>query len=431
MVAELQPVVEALAARVGRPILLEDANQRVITYSEHDDPGDEVRREAILRRRSPPEAVSWWERFAISRAREPVRVPGNPALRLAARVCIPIRHGETLLGHLWFVDADESMTDEEIEQAGAVAPELALALYAEKVAGERAARREAEGVRDLLLGNAASRRRAVERLLRGGHFERGRHVTAIVVRPHVTGAEPPDEDVGVALEGAVLAACRRLGPRAALPLVRYEDAVVLAATPPRSARQAVDECVAALDESLTAAFGEGPAAPLAVIGVGDPRPGLAEARDSHAEAVRAARVAAHGAAAGIGRIAHWSDLGVYRLLARVPPDDLDCSVVHPGLARLLAAPRAGTLVETLEAYLESAGSVQATAERLQLHRQSLYYRLERIERLASTDLHDGNERLALHLALKLARLNGRLPGDDDEALAREADPLSGASILGG
>ena len=40
-------------------------------------------------------------------------------------------------------------------------------------------------------------------------------------------------------------------------------------------------------------------------------------------------------------------------------------------------------------------------------RTSLYYRLQRIERLAGTDLKDGNERLSLHLALKLAHLTGR------------------------
>jgi hypothetical protein len=32
-----------------------------------------------------------------------------------------------------------------------------------------------------------------------------------------------------------------------------------------------------------------------------------------------------------------------------------------------------------------------------------------VEALAETDLKDGNERLMLHLSLKLARLSGRFP----------------------
>ncbi|PWR17265.1 hypothetical protein DKT69_01110 [Micromonospora sicca] len=42
-----------------------------------------------------------------------------------------------------------------------------------------------------------------------------------------------------------------------------------------------------------------------------------------------------------------------------------------------------------------------------MHRTTLYYRLQRVESLADRDLKDGNERLCLHLALKLGRLTGR------------------------
>lgn len=67
------------------------------------------------------------------------------------------------------------------------------------------------------------------------------------------------------------------------------------------------------------------------------------------------------------------------------------------------------LLSTLETYLDLAGNAHATAERLRLHRTTLYYRLQRVEQLAGTDLRDGGERLCLHLALKLARLTGAWP----------------------
>jgi DNA-binding PucR family transcriptional regulator len=75
--------------------------------------------------------------------------------------------------------------------------------------------------------------------------------------------------------------------------------------------------------------------------------------------------------------------------------------VHPGLVRLLRTDGGQVLVET---YLDLAGNAHATAERLQLHRTTLYYRLQRVEQLAGTNLKDGNERLCLHLALKMAHL---------------------------
>ena len=67
MVQELQGLVDALAERLGRAILVEDSDQRVITYSAHADEGDEIRKEAILRRRSPAQAVSWAQRFGSPR----------------------------------------------------------------------------------------------------------------------------------------------------------------------------------------------------------------------------------------------------------------------------------------------------------------------------------------------------------------------------
>ena len=88
----------------------------------------------------------------------------------------------------------------------------------------------------------------------------------------------------------------------------------------------------------------------------------------------------------------------------MPPAEL-----HPGVERLLADPGNRALLETLETYLDLAGSVVATARTLRLHRTSLYYRLQRVEELAGTDLKSGDERLMLHLSLKLARLAGRYP----------------------
>ena len=49
------------------------------------------------------------------------------------------------------------------------------------------------------------------------------------------------------------------------------------------------------------------------------------------------------------------------------------------------------------------GRCRAAAE-LRIHRQTLYYRLQRIEKLTGLDLADGRDRLTLHLALTLAPL---------------------------
>jgi hypothetical protein len=66
--------------------------------------------------------------------------------------------------------------------------------------------------------------------------------------------------------------------------------------------------------------------------------------------------------------------------------------------------RHGTaLVQTLTAYLDAAGSPTATARALNLHINSLYYRLQRIAELGRIDTDDPEVRFALQLALRVRR----------------------------
>ena len=52
---------------------------------------------------------------------------------------------------------------------------------------------------------------------------------------------------------------------------------------------------------------------------------------------------------------------------------------------------------------------KATYERLHIHRATLYYRLQKVEKVTGVNLADGNDRLALHLGFKLSRLAGLHP----------------------
>jgi sugar diacid utilization regulator len=134
------------------------------------------------------------------------------------------------------------------------------------------------------------------------------------------------------------------------------------------------------------------------VGIGSTQP-LAAAPRSYRQARDAVAVAQRGPS--FGRVAAWDELGVYRTLARFP-DDLDDDALHPGLVELLRDH--DQLVETLEAYLDRAGDAKATADALNLHRATLYYRLQRIEEITGARLKVGEDRLALHLGLRLARL---------------------------
>lgn len=61
--------------------------------------------------------------------------------------------------------------------------------------------------------------------------------------------------------------------------------------------------------------------------------------------------------------------------------------------------RRSDLVKTLKVYFDTGANASEAAERLFLHRNSMLYRLSRVEKLTGLDLKNPRARLALQLGL--------------------------------
>ena len=389
----LQTIVDSLAADIERDVAIDDRHIRWIVHSPHYGEPDAARLQSILERRVSDEAAEWAFSFGIERAEGPVRLPANEGIGARPRLCIPLRSHDVLLGFLFIVDPEESLSDEQIEQAQAAAGEAAGVLYRERRLRELERGRERWLLMHLLDDDTEGDEAA--RALVDEGFLDARRVALLVAR-----AEPGEqerEQVELAI-GASLDRLRRDIPaRRGVALRRPDHGVFLVAIddPATTSPRALAERLLALADE------EGLASP-ARVGVGAPHD-LAAARRSYREACDAVAVAER--VERFGRIATWDELGAYRTLARFPLDAAD-GALHPGLVAMLRDPAHAPLVDTLEAYLDRAGDAKATAEALSLHRATLYYRLNRIEEITGARLKTGEDRLALHLGLRLARLSG-------------------------
>ncbi|MFD0521698.1 PucR family transcriptional regulator [Paractinoplanes durhamensis] len=87
----------------------------------------------------------------------------------------------------------------------------------------------------------------------------------------------------------------------------------------------------------------------------------------------------------------------------VPLRDLATEMLRP--LHDFDAAHAGALVATLRAYLDADGSVVTVAERLIVHRNTVRYRLEQIERLTGRSLTRTADRVQLWLALSASDLH--------------------------
>uniref|UniRef100_UPI0025B13D59 PucR family transcriptional regulator n=1 Tax=Amycolatopsis solani TaxID=3028615 RepID=UPI0025B13D59 len=133
-----------------------------------------------------------------------------------------------------------------------------------------------------------------------------------------------------------------------------------------------------------------------------PAPRLADAATSYRQALDAIRVA--DVIPRFRPVAHHDALGIYALLAAQPREQLRGMGGASAITALVDADP--ELLVTAETFLDRAGDSRAVAERLGVHRATVYHRLRRIEELTGFDLGDGERRLVLHLGIKAAKLLG-------------------------
>ncbi|MET9494877.1 helix-turn-helix domain-containing protein [Streptomyces sp. NPDC006552] len=388
MKGDYQELVDEISALLGAPATLEDRDFRLIAFGAQlsdADPDfdasalDPVRTRSILTRGSTAAVRTWFEGFGIARATAPVRIPATPEAGVyRGRICLPVRHRGIVLGYVWLLDDEPGPTQEQLDAAMDVAGRIGAQLADEAQAGADLTR-EFHSV--LTAERGWQRDMAVAALRTAlGSRAQGLH-TVVCVAPWPSA--DPDDAPSVRSLPAADALCTvpwgAMGQCLAL-LVRLRSAEVL------------DPALTAAAK-LRARAGTGPVA----AGIGAPRQDLAELAAAWQEATAAARAAL--ADPRLGPDTQWSAIGPYRLLTAVPPE----AAHDPAVAPLLA-PAHRELARTAEVFLDCAGQAGRTAAALGIHRQTLYYRLSRVEQLTGLDLDEGEDRLLLHMALKASRL---------------------------
>lgn len=150
-----------------------------------------------------------------------------------------------------------------------------------------------------------------------------------------------------------------------------------------------------------------------VISVGMSRPvyGVLALRDAHNEAKNALIIADE--LGDSESTTYYGDLKLYQLLLAVKDQNLEHlrRFYDESLALLVEHDerRQGELIITLNGFFNANGNLAKAANDLNVHRNTLVYRLERISELTNLDLNDPENRLILHLALKIQRVLATIP----------------------
>jgi PucR family transcriptional regulator, purine catabolism regulatory protein len=154
--------------------------------------------------------------------------------------------------------------------------------------------------------------------------------------------------------------------------------------------------------------------PSGLVGAGISRPltGLSGLREAYREAKDAVSIA--NELGDKEDTTFYGDLKLFQLLLALKERNLDhLRRFYQDTLGLLVdhdERKQGDLIRTLNGFFEANGNLAKAAQDLDVHRNTLVYRLERISELTEMNLDDADNRLILHLALKIQRVLATLSG---------------------
>ena len=138
-------------------------------------------------------------------------------------------------------------------------------------------------------------------------------------------------------------------------------------------------------------------------GVGNPCEAISEYRRSHAEANEALEL---GRSLHKSGCLHFNELGVFRYIHKFAQTDTLCDQYMDQVAVIVEYDqrKKANLLDTLEMYLECGGNMAKTSSLLDVHRNTLLQRIDRLQKLCVLDLELVSNRLPLLIAIKVHKM---------------------------
>lgn len=341
---------------------------------------------------------------AASRARRALRLPG--AGTAASVIVAPVLVGDDVPAHLLTVDTGGQGAGEDTrllltEHAATI---CGVILSRERVVATAASRVRDDLVEGLLSGRGqddAETGRWARHL--GYDPARQHHVLSVALETRAGPGRGLD-----LLSRAAATAESFLTTRATDAIVSVRDAevaVVLPAqgqdgTASRAARLGT-LCAARLDELFPEV--------TVTVGIGGPCYGPEQIRHSYAQARRTVETVHRMGRAG--RVVAFGDLGIHRLLLQVPDLAELRGFADEVLGKLSADPsgQSQAYLETLACYFRENASPQRAARVLNVHPNTVSYRIHRVERITGLDLSSYRDRLMAQVALEILDAVGEAP----------------------
>jgi hypothetical protein len=378
---DLVPIVEFLADSIGAGVAVVDRGLEVLACARVAEPASIIGQLRDSAGNSKLRTVL----TAADRHRRALAVPD--AKRGEEPVVVaPVSVGEDVAGYMLTLNSPDLGLTEDMrllatEHAAMV---CGIVLGRDLVVTAAAGRARQQLIEGLLLSRDREDRE-VERWARHLGLDRTREHYVMTIAVPETRAGPAGSPVELLLA--------RHAPDA---IVATRADEVVAIVPARSNGRTPAEQGRALAQACAAGDGQALRA-----GIGNPCATAAEISRSYAEARRA--LAAGQRMGKASPVTAFADLGIHRLLLRVPEVGDLRSFADEVLGALAEEEQATGIdyLATLAVYFRENGSPRRAAQRLQVHPNTVSYRIRRIEELTGLSLDVHRDRLMAEVAVEI------------------------------
>ena len=336
--------------------------------------------------------------------------PGGPFYGLTGtHAVVPVVAGGFDHGRIIAFSSSGMLRESDIGILERVATVAALVITKQQAVAAVESKYRADFLRDVLTGRAGDGDRVVAHCVGfGWDFDRPIAVLVAEMDPEQRRGEARGDDGRARgddrqaqdrLAAAWATAVRRRDRGAAVAAFSHEVVAVVGVPPDGELSGLVKDATAAFADhvSMRGTFSTGVSRTVTT---------PVELPDAYDQAVKAVKVGRQ--LHGLGAVAHFDQLGVYRLLSLVPDTQELRAFVDETLGELAGDtdPEALDLRRTLQVLLETNLNVAETARRLHFHYNTLRYRIGKLERLLGPFTEDAHLRLNLTLALHVLRMRG-------------------------
>lgn len=379
------------------PITIEDVNHRLLAYSTHDERTDPARIGTIMGRRVPEKVINnlWKEGIIpdLLKNREPIRVKKRDDIGLGDRVAISIWNKEDVLGFIWALEIEKSLTEQDcllLKKYAEVVKSKLLQLQARKNQKEE---RSQEFFWKLLTNHMQVNTEIMENfyLLQ---ITPASLFTVSVFRFEQEITNEKEKQISYLLKTSQhLKVLLYTIDRNQLILLTSLDNVK---RPSHEINNFIETFVYNMEKRY---------------GIKSIKPAFSSVYSDYQKISKAYKETLTVLSikekfpSDTTNIHSYQNLGIYQLIDLLLEQRKDEEYENQALQKLDEYDQKYNcnLIETLETYLNKDSNVGEVAKALNIHANTLSYRLKRIYEISEIDLKDPNQKMILYLDLKLKK----------------------------